>query len=90
MTPKGKRAVRVWLHGLIAAVIGGLSNAITNIAIDPFTFNFSEGLPKLGQAALISAVVGVALYLKKPLPFFDDEEEEESPSPPKIPPHLLP
>lgn len=59
-----------WLHGLIAAVVGGGANAITVIILDPINFNlFQGGATKLGMATLVSAIVSAAMYLKQsPLP----------------------
>lgn len=60
---------RNWLKGLIAAGISGGANAVTVAIVDPINFNLSEGLPKLLSVAGVSAIVGVALYLKQsPIP----------------------
>lgn len=68
---------KLWLHGLAAAFIGGAANAISNIAVAPETFNFEAGLKKLLMSALVSGVLGAALYLKKsPVP------EDSNPNPP--------
>ena len=65
---------RLWLRGLIGAVIGGAANSVTAMTIDPQTFNFAEGLPALGQFVLVSAIVSAALWLKShPVP----EEPEQ-------------
>ncbi len=59
----------VWLKGLIAAVIGGASNSILLVVVDPMTYNLSTGLGKLGTVAGTSAIVAAAMYLKQsPLP----------------------
>jgi hypothetical protein len=57
-----------WLKGLLAAVIGGLSNAIVLMVVDPSSMTNSEW-PKLATVAAWSALLSVALYLKQsPLP----------------------
>ncbi len=71
------RSVEVWLKGLLAAGIAGGANGIITgfaaIGIDPNHFNLQAGLhPTLaigGVSAAISAILGVALYLRQsPLP----------------------
>ena len=66
-----------WLKGLAAAVISGAANGIVTgfaaIGIDPNHFNLQSGLGstlELGAvSAAISAVLGLALYLRQsPLP----------------------
>ena len=58
-----------WIKGIISAAIGGAANSVSAIAIAPETFNFNEGLNKLGLMAGIGAIVAVANYLKQsPLP----------------------
>lgn len=60
---------KVWLKGLISAVIGSAANAITLAIVDPMNFNLKEGLGNLGMVAIVSAIVAAAMYLKKsPLP----------------------
>ena len=67
----------VWLKGILAAgIAGGANGVITGFAavgIDPQRFNLQAGLgPTLaiaGVSALMSAIIGVAAYLKQsPLP----------------------
>jgi hypothetical protein len=53
-----------WLRGLLAAIIGGASSAVTLIVVDPLDFNFEAGLVRLGKVAVVMALVGAALYLK--------------------------
>lgn len=66
---------RLWLRGLLAAIIASTANSVTVIAIDPLTFNFDTGLKKLLTLAGISAVWGAALYLKEhPDPWWDGQE----------------
>ena len=60
---------RNWIKGLIAAGISGCANAITVTIVDPENFNLSDGCNKLVSVAVVSAIVGVAMYLKQsPLP----------------------
>jgi hypothetical protein len=60
---------KLWLKGLISAVIGGAANAVTVMIVAPDQFNLQTGLPKLGAVCLVSAIVAAALYLKQsPLP----------------------
>lgn len=59
----------IWIHGLVAALVGGAVNAISVILVDPVEFNFSTGLGKLASVAGAGALIGVVGYLKKsPLP----------------------
>jgi hypothetical protein len=67
----------VWLRGLGAAAISGGANGVVTgfaaIGIDPGHFNLSAGLGHTlaigGVSAAISAVLGVALYLRQsPIP----------------------
>ncbi len=71
------RSVEVWLKGLLAAGIAGGANGIITgfaaIGIDPNHFNLQAGLHDTlaigGVSAAISAILGVALYLRQsPLP----------------------
>ena len=69
--------LEVWLKGLVAAAIAGGANGIVTgfaaIGIDPNHFNLQAGLRHTltlgGVSAAISAILGVALYLRQsPLP----------------------
>jgi hypothetical protein len=61
--------IRVWFGGLIAAIIGGMSNAVLLLNIAPMEFNFNAGLGKLGAAVTWSAILAAAMYLQRsPLP----------------------
>ena len=61
--------MNIWLHGLLAAFIGGAVNSLSVILVDPVGFNFSTGLRKLASVAGAGALIGVIGYLKKsPLP----------------------
>lgn len=58
-----------WLKGLMAAGINGLATAITVMVVGPMDFNLAAGLNKLLAAMGVSALLGMALYLKQsPLP----------------------
>ncbi len=68
---------QIWLKGIAAAAIaGGANGVITGFAavgIDPQHFNLQAGLRSTlaiaGVSALMSAIIGVAAYLKQsPLP----------------------
>jgi len=64
----------LWLYGLFAAVIGGTSNTIAAMIVDPTAFNMND-LPKLGKLALASALISLVLYLKQsPLPPLEKPE----------------
>ncbi len=67
----------IWLKGILAAGIAGAANGVITgfaaVGIDPQHFNLRAGLrPTLAIAAisaLMSAIIGVAAYLKQsPLP----------------------
>jgi len=69
--------MRVWMKGIAAAAISGGANGIVTgfaaIGIDPNHFNLQAGLVHTisigGVSAAISAVLGVALYLRQsPIP----------------------
>ena len=70
-------SMKAWLKGIFAATISGAANGIITgfaaIGIDPQHFNLTAGLKDTlaigGVAAIISAVLGLALYLRQsPLP----------------------
>jgi hypothetical protein len=62
--------VKVWLHSLIAAAIGGAAAALGVIILTPTSITWDEaGAILLAKAALIGAVVPVLALLKQsPLP----------------------
>lgn len=71
------QSVEVWLKGLLAAAIAGGANGVVTgfaaIGIDPNHFNLQAGFHDTlaigGVSAAISAILGVALYLRQsPLP----------------------
>lgn len=61
---------KTWLKGLLAAVIGGASNAVTAMWADPSTFNMTpEGLIAVGKLAGAGALLSAFMYLKQsPVP----------------------
>jgi len=65
----------LWARGLFAALIGGASNGVAVVIVDPTTFNlFQGGAKKLGGVCLVFAIVSAALYLKEhPLPGLDGQ-----------------
>lgn len=66
---------QTWIRGLASAMIGAAANSVTVVIVAPETFNLSEGLPKLGSVALVSALVAVANYLKQsPLPGCEEKK----------------
>jgi len=70
----------IWLRGIIAAGVSGGANGVVTgfaaIGIDPNHFNLDAGFHHTlaigGVSAAISAILGVALYLRQsPLPAED-------------------
>jgi hypothetical protein len=62
---------RIWLKGLFAAIVSSSANSISVLIADPHHFNpgVAGGFKNLGVVALVSAIVGAALYLKQsPVP----------------------
>jgi hypothetical protein len=58
-----------WLHGLLAAAIGGAGTAVSLIVVKPSDFNLGTGLHDLLKIAAVNAVISTFLYLKQsPLP----------------------
>lgn len=71
------QSLHIWLRGIVAAgIAGGANGVITGFAavgIDPEHFNLQAGLRSTlaiaAVSALMSAIIGVAAYLKQsPLP----------------------
>jgi hypothetical protein len=69
--------IRIWIKGIAAAAVSGGANGIVTgfaaIGIDPGHFNLQAGMSHTlsigGVSAAISAVLGVALYLRQsPIP----------------------
>lgn len=70
---------RIYLHGLAASAIGGASNAVTLLIIDPLKFNLADfdTARNLIVAMLVSALVSFFTYLKThPLP--DPEKDTDA------------
>ena len=61
---------KVWVHGLVAAVISAGASGVTLVIVDPGSFNFSAGgLAHLGAVCGVQALIAAAAYLKQsPLP----------------------
>jgi hypothetical protein len=77
----------IWLRGVIAAAVSGGANGVVTgfaaIGIDPSHFNLDTGFHHTvalgGVSAAISAMLGVALYLRQsPLP--PEDASQSSPS----------
>ena len=69
--------LELWAKGLLAAAIAGAANGVITgfaaVGIDPSHFNLQAGLKSTlaiaGVSAILSALIGVAAYLKQsPLP----------------------
>lgn len=60
---------KTWLYSLVAAFIQAAATSITVVVVDPIAFNFGEQWQKTAAVALVSGLMGAALYLKdSPLP----------------------
>lgn len=60
---------RLWLHGAVASAVSAAANTVTLVVIDPLKFNLQDGWRNLLTAVVVSALVGLALYMKThPLP----------------------
>ncbi len=61
---------KIWGKGLLSAVIGGAVSAVPLVVIEPVTFNlFQGGAKRLATVMATTALVAVAMYMKKsPLP----------------------
>ena len=62
--------LKAWIHGLLAAVIGGASTAASAALVDSGRFNFSHaGLIALGKISASAAAISAFAYLKQsPVP----------------------
>lgn len=87
MTATLRRAFswRLWLRGLVGAIIGALGNAVTLMVTDPATYNiFADGNGrKLAEFCIGSAMVSAALYIKThpitaPLPEFATSDADSA------------
>lgn len=59
---------KIWVEGLISAFVGGASNVIAMVIVDPLSFNFTTQWRHTAGAALAGGVLAVAMYLKTPQP----------------------
>lgn len=61
---------RIYLHGLFASILTGVSNSAVLMMVDSQDFNlFSGGFDKLASVATTSAVISFFVYIKEhPLP----------------------
>lgn len=68
---------RVYVYGLVAAVINGVSNSVVVVMVDPGTFNlFDGGFKKLCAVGAATAVFSFFTFLKDhPLP--DPEKDTD-------------
>ncbi len=68
---------RVYLHGLVAAIINAVSNSAVVAMVDPAQFNlFQGGARKLGMVAAASAAFAFFTFLKEhPLPDPDKDTD---------------
>ncbi len=63
-----KSPFRVWLHSLLATVIGGAASSVSAMVVAPEVFNLCD-LGKLGKLAFSAALVNLVFFLRKsPLP----------------------
>lgn len=58
-------AWKLWLRGLLAAFVSSAANSLAVWTIDPADFNLETGLVKIAKVALVSGLIGGALYLKQ-------------------------
>lgn len=65
------KGTKIWLRGLIRAIIGGVTNVVGQVVTDPHKeYNFE----RIGASAAIGAIIAVVFFLEKsPLP--EDPEE---------------
>lgn len=62
-----------WIHGLLAAFIGGAATGLAAAIVAPESFNLHDGLSKLAELATVSGILQAAAYLKQsPLPAPDE------------------
>lgn len=57
--------VKIWLKGLLAAIVGGAAISGTAALNDPTLLSSQEGWNRLGIAALSGGAVGLCGYLAK-------------------------
>ncbi len=70
--------LKIWIHGLFAAVIGGAATAASAALVDSGTFNFSHaGLMALGKISLTAGAIATIAYLKQsPVPAISTTAKE--------------
>ena len=69
---------RLWLRGLIAAVINSAVGAGALLIVDPQDFNIYDGLPKLVSLMVTLGITGALLYLKEhPLPEWNGTDRRD-------------
>jgi hypothetical protein len=70
-------SARIWIHGLVAAFVGGAASAISSglasMVSDPAHFNLGTGFwvttKLMGITAILSGIITAAAYLKQsPVP----------------------
>lgn len=69
---------KVWLYGLVSAIITGSAHAIVGAVVKPEVFNFGAGLHDLLKLACGAGIVGASTYLmKSPLPAIKADIESQ-------------
>jgi len=75
------KSMRLWLHGLGAAFIGGAATSLATILVDSEKFNIDTlvGLQHLAVVAVVAGIVSAAGYLKQsPLPPVEESRTASS------------
>jgi uncharacterized membrane protein YidH (DUF202 family) len=58
-----------WVKALISTAVSSGAGGVALVAVDPATFNFHTGLPKLAEVCGVLALIHVAGFLQKsPIP----------------------
>ena len=61
-----------WLRGLVGAFIQAAATSISTTIVAPESFNFGDQISNLAWVALVTGIVGAALFLqRRPLPGID-------------------
>ena len=69
-------SVKKWVMGIAGGAINSAATSVTAMVVAPDKFNIHQGLGELGKMALVSAIIGIALYLKQhPVP--EDSTEQK-------------
>lgn len=75
---KWRRNKILWTHGLVSAIILGVSHSIVPMFVSPDTFNLKDGFGKLITIVVASGLLGTCTYLlKSPLPALPKEMLDE-------------